>query len=458
MPKIIFLVLNDCSDHTAKHLCSILDSNINCEIQFIVSSQSHMDTFNEKQFDLFFYVIDRNCYNELSHENNLAAVPGIVVLCGSEDQTLAENRSIPFADDFITTPLREIEVVYRIKWLINKVNSEKKSLARKNILQKAGHSQLIGQDPIFIESISNIPQVSDCDATILLTGETGVGKELCARAIHFLSNRSNQPFISVNCGAIPTSLIENELFGHRKGAFTSAHNNQNGIVAEAEGGTLFLDEIDSLPLEAQSKLLRLLQDKTYRPLGQTKDIKANIRVMGATNVDLRQHTQQNRFREDLFYRFTITLKLPALRERAGDIPLLAKCFLKKYQKNIGRRNKTLSLAALQKLMMYSWPGNIRELENIIQQAILLSPSPIIAPQNIEIQDFPFSIEKKELSFVEAKRIAVEKFERGYVTRLLLSHQCNLTQAAKKAKKDRGDFSRLVKKLNLNPKFKEPQLQ
>jgi DNA-binding NtrC family response regulator len=451
MLKKKFLVLNSCSHETSGLLCSILESNLSCDVQ-LIALQQNLEVAHYGRPDAYFWVRDESHEIELTSLDKFATVPKIVVLCGK----LPRKQIYDFftgsrADDLIITPLRESEVVFRTMRLLGTVTDEEKEQAKKNILQKFGISQLIGQDPVFLEKISKIPQVADCDATILLTGETGVGKELCARAIHYLSGRSGRPFIPVNCGAIPTNLIENELFGHLKGAYTDAQRNQHGIISEAEGGTLFLDEINCLPQEAQSKLLRLLQDKTYRPLGQTADVKADIRIIAATNADLREKAQVNLFREDLFYRFTITLDLPGLRERSTDIPLLANHFLRKYLKEYSRAAKSLSSAALEKLILYNWPGNIRELENIVQQAVLLSPNSVLTPQDINIPVSVEGISRQELSYGEAKRIAFEKFEKDYVGRLLTCYKGNITHAAKEAQKDRGDFSKLVKKLNLDRK-------
>jgi DNA-binding NtrC family response regulator len=328
---------------------------------------------------------------------------------------------------------------------------DERELAQKNALQKFGMADLIGQAPAFLEAVGKIPLVADCDATVLITGETGVGKEVCARAVHYLSKRAGKPFVPVNCGAIPTNLVENELFGHRKGAFTDAHGNQQGLLAEAEGGTLFLDEIDSLPLEAQSKMLRLLQDKTYRPLGETKSVRADIRIIAATNADLRQKAQAGAFRMDLFYRFNFTLLLPPLRERRTDVPVLAEYFLDKHGKEYERGKKTLSPAARQKLTSYHWPGNIRELQNIIQQAILLTPEATIPAENINLPVTVRPHNSQKLSYSEAKRKVIEEFEKSYITQLLISSGGNITRASSEAGKDRKDISRLVKKHNIDPK-------
>ena len=450
MIKNKFFILDSCSHNTSDMLISILQSNFDCENQLVKPNQIQ-EFNNSSKPDIYFWIKDEKDNENFTLVNTFKSIPSIGVICTKDSKAKRDWSLISGIDDFIFTPLRKTEIIYRVMRFIGSVNSEEREVAKKNILQKVGISRLIGQDPVFLDRISKIPKVADCDVTILLAGETGVGKEVCARAIHYLSKRSDKPFIPVNCGAIPTNLIENELFGHKKGVFTDAQSNQYGLIAEASGGTLFLDEIDSLSLDSQSKILRLLQDKIYRPLGQSKDIKANIRVIGATNADLKQQIKKNLFREDLFYRFTITLKLPALRERASDIPLLANSFLKKYLKEFDREHKSLSPSALQKLMIYHWPGNIRELENIIQQAILLNPGSVITPHNIHIQDPSTNITNDELSFSKAKRMALEQFEKDYLTRLLISYNGNVSRAANKAQKDRGDFSKLMKKFNLNRK-------
>jgi len=243
--------------------------------------------------------------------------------------------------------------------------------------------------------------------------------------------------------------VENELFGHMKGAYTDARSNQLGVVAEAEGGTLFLDEIDALNLEAQSKLLRLLQDKTYRPLGHSKTKQADVRMVVASNVDLKKKIEENEFRQDLFYRFSVPLHLPPLRERKEDIPLLSDHFIKKYGQENGISRKSFSKSAAQKMLLYEWPGNIRELENIIQQAILLTRSPVIPPDNVYL---PISIENNTSpvkSFAEEKKRVIEAFEKNYITQLLIEYDGNISHAARKANKDRSDFSKMVKKYNLN---------
>lgn len=348
-------------------------------------------------------------------------------------------------DDFIVAPFREDEVVWRIKrWLDADEGDDRERLGR-NIFQKLGMASIIGRDPAFLEVVEKIPLIAEGDASVLLLGETGVGKEVCARAIHYLSDRSDKPFIPVDCGAIPTNLIENELFGHRKGAYTDARDSSLGLVAEAEGGTLFLDEINSLDRQAQGTLLRLLQEKTYRPLGHSKQLRANVRIIGATNVDLYRKVQEGEFRRDLYYRFCVTISLPPLRERTSDIPELVEFFLRKHQDQCGKERKLISPAAMKKLVQYDWPGNIRELENVIQKALLLTKSSLIGREHILFDGASAEEESDSLSFAEAKKSAVEKFEKDFVMQALARANGNISLAARMSGKDRADFSRMVKK-------------
>ena len=312
-----------------------------------------------------------------------------------------------------------------------------------------GMHSLIGESPPFIRALRQIPRLAQCDATVLLSGETGTGKELAARAIHYLSNRAGGPFIPVNCAALPETLLENELFGHAKGAYTDASLPQQGLIAEAESGTLFLDEIDGLSLPAQAKLLRFLQEGEYRPLGGSKPLRSNARIVAATNTNLTEKVKAGSFREDLYFRLHIlSLSLPPLRERPEDIPLLAKYFLKKYCRRFRSEYKALSPGALFKLASYAWPGNIRELEAVIQRAIVLSPIPLIQAEEIDLPTSASTPSKRDFPFQALKRRAIDTFEKSYLSQLLLTHRGNVSRAAKDAGKDRRAFRRLMEKHGL----------
>jgi DNA-binding NtrC family response regulator len=307
---------------------------------------------------------------------------------------------------------------------------------------------LIGESDAFLEAIEKIPLVASSDITVMILGETGTGKELFARAVHYTSARRDKPFVPVNCGALPDQLFENELFGHAKGAFTDASSGELGLLAVAEGGTLFLDEVDAMSLPSQVKLLRFLQDREYRPLGSSRTLVANVRVVAASNADLRQLVERKVFREDLYHRLNVvSLRIPALRERPGDIPLLANHLLARFSVQYGRSPSRFNARAMQKLSSYAWPGNVRELEGAIQRAIILHPPGILQPCDI---DLPSAEEHKPAAanLQQAKTHAIVQFERTFLANLLGEHLGNVSQAAKAAGKERRAFQRLLQKHGL----------
>lgn len=301
--------------------------------------------------------------------------------------------------------------------------------------------------------------VSSCDVTVLISGESGTGKDLAARAIHSLSRRAGSPFVAVNCSTIPESLFENELFGHRRGAYTDGGSTQLGLVNEAEGGTLFLDEIAMISPLVQAKLLRLLQDKEYKSLGDSRPHKADIRIIAATNRNLPDLIRRGRFMEDLYYRLNIiSIAVPPLRERKEDIPVLARHFVKKYVGDYQMGDREIAPEAWAVLESHSWPGNVRELENVIQRAIILSQEPIIRESSLHIParqdcvinaDYPAQILLEELK--PAKKKMVQSFERFYLTRLLKENNGRVAQAARKAGKSRTAMWNLLKKHGMSAK-------
>jgi DNA-binding NtrC family response regulator len=309
---------------------------------------------------------------------------------------------------------------------------------------------LVGESPSFLRVIEKLPLLADCDTTVLISGETGSGKEVMARAIHYQGARRGSPFIPVNCGALPDHLFENELFGHVKGAFTDASSAENGLIVEAEGGTLFLDEIDALSQSGQVKLLRFLQNGEYRPVGSPRSVIAKVRVIAATNADLRQRVKSQLFREDLYYRLnSLSLLIPPLRQRVEDIMLLVTYFLNEYAMEHSQKVREISQAALGKLMKYSWPGNIRELESVITRTLVFTTSETLRETDIELPS-PDCGESSRTQFMrEAKTSTIRTFERGYLATLLATHHGNVSQAAKAAGKARRSFQRLLRKHNLD---------
>lgn len=350
-------------------------------------------------------------------------------------------------DDFLVAPVRAPELHHRLKRLLGAPPSEGDAL-RERLLEEMAMTQLVGRDPAFLNAVAQVPRFARSGMSVLITGETGTGKELCARAIHHLSPRRDFPFVAVDCGALPDDLIENELFGHARGAYTDAHRDQKGLVSIAEGGAIFLDEIDGLSLVAQSKLLRFLQERTYRPLGGERFERANVNVIAATNRELETAVAKKQFRADLFYRLNVLrLHLPALRERLGDIPVLANHFLERAR--VDTQCKSFSAAALHRLSAYDWPGNVREFANVIQRALVLCEGDHILPCHVTLGSGAIEPPDAAMGFRDARGAVIAAFERRYIEDLLGRHKGNITHAAREAGKERRAFGRLVKKHGLD---------
>jgi two-component system response regulator GlrR len=310
---------------------------------------------------------------------------------------------------------------------------------------------LIGRSPAFIEMLRFICRYANCDAPILLQGETGTGKELVARALHYLSARGAHAFIPVNCGALPDSLVESELFGHERGAFTDARTAQKGLVAQAAEGTLLLDEIDSLSPKAQVTLLRFLQDRQYRPVGSERQLTADVRVVAATNADLAAEARAGRFRQDLYYRLdVVSFMMPPLRQRGNDAVDLADHLLGRFAQQHGRPRKRLDPDTAAWLPLYAWPGNVRELENMILREFLRADGDMVSVAPVgEVLPALRAREADGQTFKLAKAWAIAEFERRYLRDMLVHTSGNVSLAARLANKDRGAFNRLVKKHGLD---------
>lgn len=321
---------------------------------------------------------------------------------------------------------------------------EEQDIWRKMILTKSPRMEnLLGQAKLIASS----------DVSVLIQGESGTGKELLAHALHQASARQHQPFVAINCGAIPENLLESELFGHTKGAFTGAVNNHVGLFQAADGGTLFLDEIGDMPLSLQVKVLRALQERVIRPVGSTHTISINVRLISATHRDLLAEMKTQQFREDLFYRINVVnLVLPALAERREDIPLLTHHFLKIFSERHQKQIQGYAPDALSYLSQGAWPGNIRQLQNVIEHTVVLATTPLI----------PLSLVKKALQAdheaVLPFEVARQQFEHQYLVNLLKSTHGNVTQAAKLAQRNRTEFYRLLERHAIEPQlFKQPLL-
>jgi transcriptional regulator with PAS, ATPase and Fis domain len=313
---------------------------------------------------------------------------------------------------------------------------------------------VIGTAEPFVDVYRVVDRVADTSCTVLVTGESGTGKELVARAVHSASGRAAGPFVAINCGAIPEALLESELFGHARGAFTGAHATKTGRIALAQGGTLFLDEIGELPLSLQVKLLRVLQAHEYSPVGDTRTMKADVRIVAATNIDLEQAVAAGTFREDLYYRLNVIhLTVPPLRDRREDIPLLVHHFMAKARAKTGRTVTEVTRAAAELLTTYEWPGNVRELENTIERALLLCPSDRIQPNDLPTRVRGLGGERRVVAKLPDSgidlRAAVESFENDLIRQALDRTGWNKNRAANLLGLNRTTLVEMLKRKRLN---------
>ncbi len=349
------------------------------------------------------------------------------------------------ASDFVLPPIRPWDLISRVQNLLRPRESEDELVA--HLKQVAGSRQIVGESPLLLAQLRKLPRIAGCDATVLISGETGTGKELCARAIHYLSLRASRPFLAVDCGAIPPDLLENELFGHERGAYTTALTNQHGLILEVAGGSLLLDEIDSLPMSMQVKLLRFLQEKEYRAVGSTLVRKADVRVIAASNISLEEAVRAGRFRRDLFYRLNVlSLVMPPLKDRREDIPILARHFLAKYAAEFSRPARNFTEEAIQRLLNHPFPGNARELENLIERAVLACDGPFIDVRDLEL---PLAEPANARLLYQARKdLMVTNWEREELKRMLLIYHGNLSAIARAEGKDASALRALLRKHNL----------
>jgi len=335
------------------------------------------------------------------------------------------------ASDYLTKPVKSDEIVRVVERVVREAALRREvSRLRKEVHKEYSFHQILGKSKAIQGVFDLIRRVADSPTNILITGESGTGKELVAKAIHYNSDRREAPFVPVNCAAIPEQLLESELFGHMRGAFTDAKMDKRGLFEEAQKGTVFLDEISELPLMLQAKILRVIQEKEIRRVGATKPISVDVRIIAATNLNLNDEVKAKRFREDLYYRLNvIELKLPPLRERREDIPLLVDAFLKKCGVVRGKEMKGVNEAALAMLMDYAWPGNVRELENVIERAVTLSLGEKISPDDLPPAVQGARGDRRVLDEAAEKTLPLHEIEKEYIKKILEKMGGNKYQAA-----------------------------
>lgn len=386
----------------------------------------------------------------------------VIILTGHASIETAVEATRHGAFHFVTKPCNLDEIMTLVDRALSHSQLTQENQHLRHALQtKYQFDNIIGQSDSIMEVLNLIERVAQSDSTVLVMGESGTGKELIAKALHYNSKRSQEAFIPINCGAIPAELLESELFGHVKGAFTGAIANRAGRFELAEEGTLFLDEIGDMSPNLQVKLLRVLQEKSFEPVGGTKTLLANVRVIAATNVDLEHAVDAGKFREDLFYRLNvIPIKVPALRERKSDIPLLLHHFMESFNRSRGRQLKGIGQEALALLTNYAWPGNIRELENLVERLAILKGSGIV-----EVSDLPEKY-RRIVAEVDPDKMmipdngmdfnsAVDAYENALIVRALEKTGWNRNQAALLLKLNRTTLVEKIKKKGLRPY--EPEL-
>ena len=378
---------------------------------------------------------------------------GIVVISATDSAKKAVEAIRCGAYDYIAKPFETDDLISTIKRYTDRLSLKREvAYLREELQAKLGYGEIISKTQAMKKIFELVKKVSQTPSSVLITGESGTGKELIARAIHRLSERKEKPMVAVNCGAVPSELMESELFGYERGAFTGAHATRIGKFEFADGGTVFFDEVATLPMHLQAKLLRVLQEKSFERVGGNREINVDIRVIAATNINLEDAVRRGRFREDLYYRLKVVpIELPPLRERKDDLPLLVEYFLQRHCKKCNKCIKGISPAALAALTEYPWPGNVRELENLIERLVVLAKD----GSEIAYEDIPVEIVcSKSDSLgsayeIEDFRKACMAFERYFIISVLNKTDWNKTEAANIMKVHRNTLLHKMKELGID---------
>jgi len=387
----------------------------------------------------------------------------VIIITGYSTVDTAVEAMKNGAFDYIAKPFTSDLIIEKVQKAINHktMAMESYSIIKRALSAGHGFDDFVGESVEMQKVYRRIMQVAPTDSTVLITGESGTGKELVARAIHKNSPRHDHPFVAVDCTSLPETLLESELFGHVKGSFTGAIHSKTGLFKVADGGTLFLDEISNISLATQAKLLRVLQERVLTPIGDTRPVPIDIRLVVATNINLRAMVDKGSFREDLFFRINvIPVNLPPLKDRKGDLPLLILHFLRKFSEEVGKEVRGLAPDAMAVLEGYAFPGNVRELENIIERAVVLCEGDVIQKANLELRSaeeeryldpdiVPLSLEELKETKKQIRERSVEPIEKAFVLNALKRNNWNVSQAAEETGMLRPNFYALLKKLGIS---------
>jgi len=439
--------------------CIKILSKIDCEVEYALNGYDALKMMEVEPFELIITDLKMSSLGGMEVLSRVkAAYPDtmVIVITGYASVSSAVEVMKMGAFDYLPKPFtpEELRAVVRQAVAERAIQLQNRRLRQQHGDLRALSHQLIGDSPKIEKVIEMVRKVAPTDSTVLISGESGTGKELIARAIHANSKRRNKSFFAVDCGTISDTLLESELFGHTKGAFTGAHQDKPGIFKAADAGTVFLDEIGNISLEVQAKLLRFLEGREFLPLGSTSAQTVDIRLILATNQDLKEMVSEGSFREDFYYRiFVYPIAMPPLRERKEDILPIAYHFLEQFNRSLGKEIGGFDSDAVNKLTQYDWPGNVRQLRNAIERAVILCDKELIS-----LKELPFTDEVEQLiesvpsTNEELKRVkkeirqkAVGEVEKNFVLNALALHNWNVTQAAKKVGLQRTNFQNLMKK-------------
>ncbi|MCP4023239.1 MAG: sigma-54-dependent Fis family transcriptional regulator [Desulfobacteraceae bacterium] len=457
--KAKILAVDDEKDMT-RLLQRTLESEIDCRVSMAFSGKMALSVLEDQHFDLVICDIrmpGMDGFELLEIIKNKYPDLTVVMLTAFGNIESAIKAIKIGAYDFMSKPFEQEEIIHKIQKAIERslLIKENKRLLRKH---EFGSPRFIGKSDAMARVFDKIKLVAGSDVTVLITGESGTGKDLTARSIHGLSPRKDHPYIPVNCATIPENILESELFGYKKGAFTNASRDKAGLFQAAEKGTLFLDEIGDIGPSIQTKLLRVLQEKEVKPLGSTKVTKVDVRIVASTNRNLDKKIANKEFRQDLFYRLNVlSIELPSLRNRISDIPLLAEHLLAKHCKKLKKEAKLIADDVMDIFMKHPWPGNIRELENVLVQGILYSKNETIELCDIPLKPTPFhnntlsvkDMDIAALSYKEAKEKMLFEFNHDYIGAKLSTTDGNITQAAKKCGMDRQALQQIMKRYRID---------
>jgi DNA-binding NtrC family response regulator len=432
--------------------------DLDCEIDTASSGNEALSLLEAKNYDLA--LVDNRMpgmdgLELLERVKRINPWMTVVIMTAHGGVELAVKSIKKGAYDFITKPFDHEELIHLLQKALERSQLLRENLnLQRRIKDKEPFENLVGSSPAMQRVYQTIQMIAKTDVTVLITGESGTGKDLASKAIHALSHRCDQPYVTVNCPTLPENILESELFGYKKGAFTDASSDKMGLFEEARGGTIYLDEIGDIAPTIQTKLLRVLQEKEIKPLGQTKSIRVDVRVIASTNRDLKEKIRNQEFREDLFYRLNVlTVQMPPLRERKEDIPLLADYFLQSYCEEFGKPLKSLSPELMDLLLWRNWEGNVRELENIINRAILLSAGDVIKPHEIgwnsELTDScVVGREIHRMHYKGAKEELLRRFHTEYLGELLRRNNGNVTHSARECGLERQALQQILRRYGI----------